>query len=245
VITTLLNLQDTITFPVAKGYFIMAVNLSAQQSTDVNEMLVNMIKTDEAKAIEFVEFSGRDHDDAVAYVTGIKQAIEVSEAKERLKGYCSGLQAAIKAAVDAYEAENPVDNTIVALKGEVKFSRAEVPDKPGEIIGFVVPDLKMQLVGEERMKSTGAKKGNGGGRSRVPLPQSLKDADVGSWKTHFANTYPEEHAKAEEGAAYSAPRKLEALKDPTYLEAKAASEATPAEAAETMGVFDAKGNQIQ
>lgn len=205
----------------------MAVNLSAQQSTDVNEMLINMIKADEEKAIEFVEFSGREHDDAVAYVTGIKSAIAVSEAKERLKGYCTGLQAAILDAVEVYERDNPVDATIVALKGEVKFSRAEVPDKPGEIIGFVVPDIKMQLVGEERMKSTGAKKNGGGGKSRVPVPQSVKDGGSTSWSAFFAATYPEEYATAEEGASYSAPRKLEALEDATYLAAKTESEAAP------------------
>lgn len=203
----------------------MAVNLSAQQSTDVNEMLVGLIKQDEAKAIEFVMFSGRTEEDATEYVAGIKSAIVVSEAKERLKGYCTGLQAAIAEAVNAYEAENPVDSTIVALKGEVKFSRAEVPDKPGEIIGFVVPDVKMQMIGEERMKSTGAKQGNGGGRSRVPVPQSVKDGGSNSWSAFFAATYPDEYAKAEEGASYSAPRKLEALEDVTYLAAKAESEA--------------------
>lgn len=212
----------------------MAVNLSAQQSTDVNEMLVNLIQTDEAKAVEFVMFSGRTEEEATAYVAGIKQVIEVGEAKERLKGYCTGLQAAVAQAVDIYETSNPVDNTIVALKGEIKFSRAEVPDKPGEIIGFLVPDIKMQLIGEERMKSTGAKKGNGGGRSRVPVPQGVKDAGCNSWSAFFAANYPEEHAAAEAGASYSAPRKLEALEDATYLEAKAASEApaTPEAGAE-------------
>ena len=204
----------------------MAVNLSAQQSTDVNEMLIGLIKQDEAKAIEFVMFSGRTEEDATEYVTGIKQAIAVSEAKERLKGYCTGLQAAINTAVIAYESENPVDDTIVELKGEVVFSRVEVPGKPGEIVGFLTKEVKMKLVGEERFSTT-TKKNGGGGKSRVPMPESVKDAGHTSWKSFFAATYPDDYAKKEEGAAYSAPRALNDLEDPTYLAAKAESEAAP------------------
>lgn len=197
------------------------VNLSITQSNDNNEMLINMIKLDKNKAIEFVEFSGKSNEEAVAYVETIAQAIGVSEAKEKVKGYGDNLVNTLQEALDIYLKSFPVDDTVEELKIEVSFSRAEVPDKPGEIIGGLVKPCKMRMVGEERMKSTSTTTGNGGGKSRVPVPQKVKDAGCNSWVAWFRQEHADAAATKDSGASYSAPRALEEVKDATYLEAKA------------------------
>lgn len=199
----------------------MAVTLSATQSTENNELLVSLIKADKAKAIEFVVFAGRTEEEAAAYVEAISQAIEVSAAKDRLEGYFTEFHDAIQVALEVFLEENPADNVIEELKVEVKFSRAEIPDKPGEIIGGLVTPTQHRLKGEERMKRTSTGNAGGGGKSRVPVPQSVKDAGCNSWVAWFRQEHPDEAAKKDEGASYSAPRALEEVKDETYLAAKA------------------------
>ncbi len=199
----------------------MSVQLSATQSTEVNEMLVSLIKADKEKAIEFVVFSGRSQEEAVAYVETISQAIEVSAAKEKLKGYTENMQSALQVALDVFLGDNPVDEVIEQLKCEVEFTRTEIPDKPGEIIGGLVKPVKMRLKGEERLKATSTAKGNGGGKSRVPVPQTVKDTGCNSWVAWYRQEHSEEAAIKDAGASYSAPRALEEVKDEAYLAAKA------------------------
>lgn len=200
----------------------MAVVLSSPQSVEATKMLVDLIKADKAKAIEFVVFAGRTEEEAVAYVDAISQAIEVSAAKDRLKGYGEDLQSVLQGTLDEFLEAFPVDEVIEEMKVEVKFSRAEVPDKPGEIIGGLVAPTRMRLQGEERLKATSTGgNGGGGGRSRVPVPQSVKDAGCNSWVAWFRQEHLEEAATKDAGASYSAPRALEEVKDATYLAAKA------------------------
>jgi len=210
----------------------MAVQVSAIQSTEINEMLVGMIKVDRDKAVEFVTFSGRDPEEAEAYVATIEAAILVSDAKDRLKGYGDNLVNTLQAALDDYLADNAVDEVIEQIKVEVEFSRTEVPDKPGEIIGGLVKPCKMRLKGEERLKATSTKSNGGGGKSRVPVPQSVKDAGCNSWVAWFRQEHPDEAATKDAGASYSAPRALEEVEDATYLAAKATAAESKPEATE-------------
>lgn len=197
------------------------VQLSATQSTEVNEMLVNLIKVDKETAIKFVTASGRSEEEAIKYIDDISQTIEVSAAKDRLKGYGDNLVVVLQTALNGYLADNPVDEVIEELKVEVVFSRTEVPDKPGEIVGGLVKPAKMRLKGEARLKATSTGTGNGGGKSRVPVPQSVKDAGCNSWVAWYRQEHPDEAAIKDAGASYSAPRALEEVKDEVYLAEKA------------------------
>lgn len=206
----------------------MDVVLTADQSTNLNKAVVNLVSTDVEKAKEFLMMAGYDEAGAEATIEGIKTSIDVAEAQELLVSYRSDLQTAIFDLVSTSTELNPVDDVIEFVECKVMFDRGEKPGEPGVMIGWVVTNPKTRVKGEKRASSTRSSSGGGGNgrRSRVPCPEGIK-----SWQAHLVDTYPQ--VVAEKTGSYSAPRVLESLDDPVYLAAKgnAPAEATEPEAA--------------
>lgn len=186
----------------------MVVILQADQSQVLNQAIVNLVKTDPDKAQEFLELSGHTEESAAALIAGITTSIEVSAAHEALTKFREDREAEVYDMVAGWSIPEFVDYLVFT----VAFDRAELPGKPGEMIGWVHPLIKTRVKGEKRATSTptGAKTTGNGRKGRVPCPEGVK-----SWNNHLEIIYPGEFAKLT--GSFSAPRVLERLKDPTYL----------------------------
>lgn len=183
-------------------------HLNMKQADMVKVAFEGLVTTNPDAAIAFLVGAGSTEEEARDEVLKVQASIKHAEKKEDLKGFLEDVKLAL---VDAILPGVDVD--VVRVKAEVIFTRDEDTGEGS----WEVSDPRLWLEGEDRAMS-GKGRATGSGKSKVPVPQSLIDAGVTSWKAHAEANYPD---MVLEGR--SAPRELERVKDETYLAAKEAA----------------------
>ena len=192
----------------------MSVVLDASESNPAKLAMIEAIKKDPVKAIEFLIFSGQftDEKSATDYVNSIVNKIEHAEENERLADYYKSVSSDIRGLVETFDVPDP---KIVYMTITVTYDAA-INGETKEPFGWMCGNVKHKLDGEIRLSGGASKKSTGGGNGkkagRVPTPDGYS-----SWKKYLEDVHPEEAAK--QNGAYSAPRILEKLNDPVFMDA--------------------------
>lgn len=182
-------------------------HLNMKQADVVKAAFEGLVVTNPEAAVAYLMGAQMPEDEARAEVAKVQASIKHAEKKEDLKGFLTDVKLALS------DATMPgVDPDVVRVKTEVIFTRDE-ETKEGT---WEVSDPRLWLEGEERAMS-GKARAAGSGKSKVPMPETIKEA-YGSWKAYAEATYPD---MVLEGR--SAPRELERVKDEVYLAAKGAA----------------------
>jgi hypothetical protein len=184
-----------------------------KQADVVKKAFETLVQTNVEAAVTYLTGADMPEDEARAEVAKVLASIQFAEKKEMLKDCLADVKLAFMDAIPDMD----FDDAIAKLDVKIMYTKDE---ESGEGT-WEVFDPRLLLVGEEKWMSTKrTSSGSGQGKSKVPMPEHLKE-EFGNWKGLLVSRYPDHPVEGR-----SAPRELGRLKDEDYLAAEAASEAT-------------------
>jgi len=183
-------------------------DLNAKQADLIKRAYVDLVKQNPEAATAFLVGAGSSPEDARKEVDSIVSGIKYAEKKDALKDFLADVKLVFQDAIT--DMDITVDPDVMRVKLEVIYAFDE--DKgQGD---WSVSDPRLWLAGEDKAMST--KRAAGSGRAKVPVPQSLIDEGISTWKEYAAQTYSDMQLEGR-----SAPRELERVKDEVFMAAKA------------------------